>query len=61
MFPEDLQSACVTLPLSSRGEAAIRSDIKAHPHGLLRETLEAILEKGRWAEQEALLALSSGK
>ena len=61
MGPEDLAAAHSTRPLSSRSAAAIRTDIQAHPEGLLRETLEAILEKGRWVEQEALLALPSDK
>ena len=33
----------------------LRSDIESHPGALLRETLQAILEQGSWAEQEALL------
>ncbi|MFH1434916.1 MAG: DUF2399 domain-containing protein, partial [Pseudomonadota bacterium] len=61
MNPEDLQAAHSTRPLSSRAMTAIRTDIQAHPDGLLRETLEAILEKGRWVEQESLLALPSEK
>jgi hypothetical protein len=55
MGPEDFEGAATSRPLSARGVAAIRADIKAHPDGLLRDTLEAILKVGRWVEQEALL------
>lgn len=61
MSPEDLVASKVALPLSSKAETAIRHDINVHPHALLRETLEAILERGRWVEQEALLASRNRK
>lgn len=35
----------------------MHTDIQAHPNGLLREPLKSIFEKGRWVEQEALLAV----
>mgnify|MGYP001029057896 CR=1 FL=1 len=55
MSPADLKTARTTLSLSDRAARAIASDIESHPGALLRETLQAILEQGSWAEQEALL------
>jgi hypothetical protein len=55
MSPADLKKARTTLPLSDRAARAIASDMESRPGALLRETLKAILERGRWAEQETLL------
>ncbi len=55
MSPADLAAAAASLPLSARAAAAIRADLAARPNDLLSETLTAILELGRWVEQEAFL------
>lgn len=55
MSPEDLATAPETLPISARAQAALRKDLEERPDALLAETLRAILEAGRWAEQEVFL------
>ncbi|MGH7855928.1 MAG: hypothetical protein ACREQY_01265, partial [Candidatus Binatia bacterium] len=55
MSGADLRSGAASLPLSARAAAAIRADLAARPNDLLAATLSAILELGRWVEQEAFL------
>ena len=55
MSEREVRGARQALPLSPRSTAAIRADLAERPEALLHETLRAILEAGRWVEQEALL------
>lgn len=55
MSPSDLAAAPTSQPLPERASAAIRADLKERPDALLADTLRALLEDGRWVEQEAFL------
>ena len=55
MTPGDLRSAGRSLPLTDRAVAAIRADLERHPDAPLADLLRALLEAGRWVEQEAFL------
>jgi hypothetical protein len=55
MTPGDLRSARVSLPLTERGLSGIRADLERHPGAPLADLLRALLEAGRWVEQEAFL------
>lgn len=55
MTPGDLRSARRSLPLTKRAVAAIRADLERHPDAPLADLLRALLEAGRWVEQEAFL------
>jgi hypothetical protein len=51
----DLRSARRSLPLTERAVAGIRADLERHPDAPLADLLRALLEAGRWVEQEAFL------
>jgi DNA topoisomerase VI subunit A len=55
MTPGDLRSARHSLPLTERAVAGIRADLARHPDAPLADLLRALLEAGRWVEQEAFL------
>ena len=55
MTPDDLRGARRSLPLTERAVAAIRADLERQPDAPLAELLRALLETGRWVEQEAFL------
>jgi hypothetical protein len=55
MSPEDLQAAPRHGVLKARSLAAIRRDLEERPDAPLADTLRAMLDSGRWAEQEAFL------
>ena len=56
MSPGDLTAAPRHQPLSARSLAAIRRDLAERPNAPLAGTLQAMLDSGRWVEQEAFLA-----
>jgi uncharacterized protein DUF2399 len=56
MSPEDLASAPRHRPLTARSLAAIRRNLDEQPDAPLADTLRALLDSGRWVEQEAFLA-----
>jgi hypothetical protein len=55
MSPDDVSGAKVSLPLSRRAADAIAADLERSPDALLADTLRAILDSGRWVEQETFL------
>ena len=55
MTPGDLHTARRSLPLTDRAAAGIRADLERHPDAPLADLLRALLEAGRWVEQEAFL------
>lgn len=58
MSPADLDAAPTSRPLSKRQTRDIQMDLQNHPNAPLRDTLEAILSRKRWTEQETLMAMS---
>ncbi|HEY4594255.1 MAG TPA: hypothetical protein VIJ61_17680, partial [Thermoanaerobaculia bacterium] len=56
MSPEDLQAAPRHHELTARSLAAIRRDLEERPAAPLADTLRAMLDSGRWVEQETFLA-----
>lgn len=55
MSPDDLQAAPRHHELAARSLAAIRRDLEERPGTPLADTLRAMLDSGRWVEQEAFL------
>jgi Protein of unknown function C-terminus (DUF2399) len=55
MSPEDLATAPRHRPLTARSLTAIRRNLEEQPEAPLAETLQAMLDSGRWVEQEAFL------
>lgn len=51
----DLRGARRSLPLTDRAVEAIRADLERQPNAPLAELLRALLETGRWVEQEVFL------
>ena len=56
MSPEDLKAAPRHHELTARSLAGIRRDLEERPGAPLADTLQAMLDLGRWAEPEAFLA-----
>ena len=55
MDPRDIRDGINGRPLSASAEKAIREELQNRPNALLSNTLQAILEKVRWVEQEEML------
>jgi hypothetical protein len=55
MSPDHVSGAKVSLPLSRRAADAIAADLARFPDALLADTLRAVLDLGRWVEQETFL------
>ncbi|HTG31737.1 MAG TPA: DUF2399 domain-containing protein [Thermoanaerobaculia bacterium] len=59
MSPQDLESAPRHHDLAARSLAAIRRDLEERPGAPLADTLKAMLDSGRWVEQEVFLSSGS--
>lgn len=55
MNPETVHESSICCPLSMENMAHIRRDLEQHPNAILADTLQAILNKRAWVEQESLL------
>lgn len=55
MDPRDIRDGVSGRPLSAPAEEAIREELQSRPNAILSDALQAILDKGRWVEQEEML------